>query len=239
MQAWGWRAAFFIGVLILPFGLMVRRSLPETLDAPHDVAPPGVTDRNPWGVAVLGLMLMGGATIATYVILYLTTYAQGTLHMDPRWAFGGTLCIGLGGVTGAPFGGYVSDRIGRRPVVMTSILLLMATTIPLFLVLNDLRTGPFLLAMAFYLTFVLAMGAGVGIMMIPEQLPVRIRSGAMSVIYALAIAIFGGSAQYIAEWLNQTLHDPMAPAYYMSVALCASLVGVFLMRECAPVRQKT
>ena len=47
----------------------------------------------------------------------------------------------------------------------------------------------------------------------------RIRSGATSVIYALAIAIFGGSAQYIAEWLNQTLDDSMAPAYYMTAAI--------------------
>jgi len=243
MQSWGWRAAFFVGALILPFGLIVRHSLPETMHAlrlaeDRLAEDAGTQGRGPWGVAVLGLMLMGGATIATYVILYLNTYAQGTLHMDPQWAFGATLCIGLGGVAGAPLGGLVSDRIGRRPVVLVSMFLLAVSTVPLFLALNHLRTGPLLLATGFYLTFLLATGAGVGIMMIPEQLPVRVRSGAMSVIYALAIFIFGGSAQYVAEWLNQTLRDPMAPAYYMSAALCASLLAVYLMEERAPVKAR-
>ena len=238
LASWGWRAAFLAGAVILPFGLIVRRSLPETMHASVTTIEPVATRHSPWGVAMLGLMLLGGATIATYVILYLGTYAQGTLQMAPIWAFGATLCIGIGGVAGAPLGGYISDRVGRRPVLLVATGLLTVSTVPAFLLLNQLPAGPLLLAIAFTLTFLLAAGAGVGIMTIPEQLPVRIRSGAMSVIYALAIAIFGGSAQYIAEWLNQTLHDSMAPAYYMTAALCVSLTAISLIGESAPGRQK-
>lgn len=240
LASWGWRAAFLAGALIIPFGLWIRRSLPETLhdEAQLDDVPAHVA--SPWRTALLGLMLLGGGTIATYVTLYLGTYAQATLKLAPLWSFSATLCLGIGGVTGAPLGGLISDRLGaRKPVILVSIMVLTIATVPAFLLLNAFPSGPLLLATAFTLTFLLAMGVGVGIMTIPEQLPMRVRSGAMSVVYALAIAVFGGSAQYIAEWLNQTLHDPIAPAYYMAAALCVSLIGIAMMRESAPGRAKS
>ncbi len=235
LASWGWRAAFLVGAIIIPFGLIIRRSLPETMHTEAELAETHAPAGSPWRVAVLGLMMLGGGTIATYVILYLGTYAQATLKMAPIWAFGATLCIGIGGVIGAPLGGLISDRIGaRKPVMLTALGLLAILTVPAFLALNALAAGPLLLAVAFLLTFPLAAGVGVGIMTIPEQLPMRIRSGAMSVVYALAIAVFGGSAQYIAEWLNQTLNDPMTPAYYMTAALCVSLGAIAIMGESAP-----
>ena len=142
MQQWGWRAAFLAGALIIPFGLMVRRSLPETMhnqaDLPDTQAPKG----SAWGIAALGLMLLGGGTIATYVILYLGTYAQSSLHMAPLWAFGATLCIGIGGVVGAPLGGWISDRVGRKPVMLSTLIVLALATVPAFIVLNAWPVGP-------------------------------------------------------------------------------------------------
>lgn len=234
LASWGWRVAFFAGAAIIPFGLMVRRSLPETLD--HAAAPPARALREHWSTIVFGLMLMGGATIATYVILSLTTYAQATLHMPAQWSFGATLAIGIGGVSGAPIGGHMSDRKGRKPVMLTSNGLLLASTIPVYFALSQWRSGPMLVFAAFYLTFLLAMNAGVGIMALCELLPPSVRSGAMSTIYALAIAVFGGSAQFIAVWLTNRLHDPMAPAYYMSAALAVSFIAISALHESAPIR---
>lgn len=236
LTSWGWRAAFLAGALIIPFGLMIRRSLPETMHAEADLPGTPEPKGSAWGVAVLGLMLLGGGTIATYVILYLGTYAQSGLHMAPVWAFGATLCIGVGGVIGAPLGGWISDRVGRKPVMLTALIALAVVTVPSFLLLNAMPVGPLLLVVAFGLTFLLASGVGVGIMTIPEQLPMHLRSGATAVIYALAIAVFGGSAQYIAEWLRQTLGSTMAPAYYMTGAICVSLIAIALMRESSPGR---
>ncbi|MGC8534473.1 MAG: MFS transporter [Rhizomicrobium sp.] len=234
LATWGWRVAFFAGAAIIPFGLMVRRSLPETLDG--SVALPTETLRENWSTVVFGLMLMAGATIATYVILSLTTYAQATLHMAAQWSFAATVAIGLGGVSGAPIGGYISDRKGRKPVMLVSNGLLLVSTIPVYFALSQLRLGVVLVLASFYLTFLLAMNAGVGIMALCELLPPKVRSGAMSTIYALAIAVFGGSAQFIVVWLTDRLHDPMAPAYYMAAALTVSFVAISALRESAPIR---
>jgi MFS family permease len=234
LATWGWRVAFLAGAAIIPFGLMVRRSLPETLDG--TVSLPSQALRQHWTTVVFGLMLMAGATIATYVILSLTTYAQATLHMQAQWSFAATVAIGLGGVSGAPFGGYVSDRKGRKPVMLVSNGLLMLSTIPVYFALSQLRSGLVLVLASFYLTFLLAMNAGVGIMALCELLPPKVRSGAMSTIYALAIAVFGGSAQFIVVWLTNRLHDPMAPAYYMAAALAISFIAIAALHESAPIR---
>lgn len=248
LATWGWRAAFLIGALIIPFGLIVRRSLPETMHAVDDAAlapdAPSVHASLPalWrqhlGVAVLGLLMLASATISTYVILFLSTYAQTTLAMPPQWTFAATLTIGLCGVFSGPIGGALSDRIGRRPVMIGSTLLMIAVTIPAFMLLDRLRTGPVLLAIAGGLTILFAAGGAVTIMTMSEALPQKIRSGATATIYALAIATFGGSAQFNVAWLTDRLGDPLAPAYYMTAALFVGLAAMILIRETAPARQK-
>jgi len=237
LASWGWRAAFFLGALIIPFGLIVRRSLPETVEPPK-TGDQAQMLRAHAGLAVLALMLMAGATIATYVIFYLSTYAQVTLHIAPAWSFGATLTIGLCGTLFAPLGGSLSDRFGRKPVMLTSTCIMIVITIPAFLLLNAVPAGPMLIALASILTMVFAMGVGVAVMTISEALPARIRSGAMATLYAVAIAIFGGSAQFNVAWLTVRLHDPMAPAYYMMAALVVSFIAIVLFRETAPLRSR-
>lgn len=232
LSVWGWRAAFFAGALIIPFGLMIRRSLPETMHAASWDEPARWRDHMP--VALLGLAMMGGMTIATYVLLSLATYAKTVLHLEPSWAFAATLGVGAGGMFGAPAGGLLSDRVGRKPVLIGANAALLLSTLPVFYALNALASGPATVAAAFYMTFILAMNAGVGIMTLAELLPPSIRSGAMSTLYAVAIAVFGGSAQYVVYALKDWLHDPMAPAYYMTAALLVSLTATACLRESAP-----
>jgi len=248
LASWGWRAAFLIGALIIPFGLIVRRSLPETMHGVDDAAlAPDATAgrlsmpalwRKHLGVAVLGLLMLASATISTYVILFLPTHALHDLHMPPQATFAATLVIGLCGVFSGPVGGALSDRIGRRPVMIGSTLLMIAVTIPAFLVLDRFRSGPVLLGIAAGLTILFAAGGAVTIMTVSESLPQKIRSGATATIYALAIAIFGGSAQFNVLWLSDRLGDPVAPAYYMTAALVVGLIAMILIPESAPVRQK-
>lgn len=235
LASWGWRAAFLVGAAIIPFGLLIRRSLPETMETTEAPPAPGLIRKHARD-AVLGLMLLAYATIATYTILFMTTYAMTTLGMTPQYAFGSNLVIGLCGAIFGPLGGKISDRIGRKPMMIASALALGVLTIPAFLVLDHFRTATALLAVTGVLTMVFALGAGMTIVTTTELMPPRIRSGATATIYALSIAIFGGTAQFNVAWLTARTGDPLAPAYYMMAALVVGLIAMVLVRETAPAK---
>jgi MFS family permease len=241
---WGWRVVFFLGALVIPFALIVRRSLPETLhrggddsdNTQHDIS--GLLKAH-LRVVVCGLLMLAGATIAIYVVLFLPTYGLTTLGLPPAWCFGATLAIGVFGTIAAPLGGALSDRIGRRPVMIAATLATMALTVPLFLFLERTHSGLLLVVTGGLLSFIFASGGGVMIMTVTESLPRRVRSGVMATLYALAIAIFGGTTQFNIAFLSERLHLPAAPAYYMTAAVVVAFFAVLAMPESAPVRKGT
>ena len=238
LASWGWRVAFLFGALTVPFGLFIRASLPETLHAPAAARRTGGLIGDNLRVVICGLLMLASATIATYVILFLSTYAQATLHMAPLWAFGSTLTVGAVGTVFAALGGALSDRIGRRrPTMIATTVLLILITVPAFALLDHYRSGPVLLAVAAALTMVFTSGSSVIIMSIAESLPPAIRSAGASTIYAFAIAIFGGTTQFNVAWLTARTGDPIAPAYYMTAALLVGLAAMTLFRESAPARR--
>jgi len=69
-----------------------------------------------------------------------------------------------------------------------------------------------------------------------ENTPAVMRAGTVGILYALAIALFGGSAQFMVTWLIEVTGSPLAPAWYLSGALLLGLAGMLTMRESAPVR---
>lgn len=239
LETWGWRIAFLLGAAIVPFGLIVRRSLPETMHIRDPAAEGGAAQllRRHIRIIVCGLAMLACATIATYVILFLTTYALSTLCLAPAWSFAATLVIGICGMLSAAMGGLLSDRVGRKPVMILSLLATMLVTIPAFLLLVYFRTGPVLLAVAATLTIAFVTGGAVTIMTVAESLPPRIRSGATATIYALSIAIFGGTTQVTIQWLTNWTGDMIAPAYYMTAALVVGLAATVPIAESAPVRR--
>lgn len=242
LETWGWRIAFLLGAAIVPFGLIVRRSLPETMHIRDAAAEGGSAAhllRRHIRIIVCGLAMLACATIATYVILFLTTYALSTLRLAPAWSFAATLVIGICGMASAAMGGLLSDRVGRKPVMIVSLLATMLVTIPGFLVLVHFHSGPVLLAVAATLTIAFVTGGAVTIMTVAESLPPRIRSGATATIYALSIAIFGGTTQVTIQWLTNWTGDAIAPAYYMTAALVVGLAATALIAESAPLRRKS
>jgi MFS transporter, MHS family, citrate/tricarballylate:H+ symporter len=93
----GWRIAFLAGAVIVPFGLAIRRRLPETLHAADVAKRERISLRPHLPVAVIGLLLLASATIGTYILGYMTTYAIATLHMPGNVAFAATVVVGLCG----------------------------------------------------------------------------------------------------------------------------------------------
>ena len=247
LQDWGWRVAMLAGASIVPFGLWLRSSLPETLHAVDDaaLAPDGTTGdisvktplRPYLAVIVLGLMMLASGTIGSYVGSYMTTYALTTLRMAQTVAFGVIIVNGAFSVMFEPVSGWLSDRYGRKTVMLVPGVVQLCVVFPAFWLISHYRTTLVFYAMVAVVTVLQALSTPPVIVTLTEQLPRRVRSGVVAIVYAFAISIFGGSTQFVLTWLLKETHDPLAPAYYWSAALVVGLTAMALVKESAPVKQ--
>lgn len=248
LQDWGWRVAMLAGATIVPFGLIVRSRLPETLHAADDaaLAPDATTGvltvtsrtRPYFKVIVLGLMMLTAGTIGSYSISYMTTYALTTLHMPAVVAFG---VIIVASVFSIPFelaSGWLSDRFGRKPVMLIPGFLLLTSILPAFWVISHFRTTATFYGAVAWLNLLAALSSTPVIVMLTESLPKSIRSGAIATIYAFAISIFGGSTQFTLTWLLGATGNPLAPAFYWTCASVVGLTAMMLVKESAPVKAR-
>jgi MFS transporter, MHS family, citrate/tricarballylate:H+ symporter len=231
-ETWGWRLAFALGAAIVPFGLLIRRSLPETLHGREDgpAVPPAGSGR----IAFLGFLILASSTIATYVQTDLTTYAEDTLRLGTRVGFMATMLNGLAQACMFPVGGWASDVWGRRPLLIGGTLLLGVTIYPAFLAVVHFRTALALEVVAALLGALTALAQAAQLTAITESLPRLVRAGTLAVVYALAIALFGGTTQFVITWLIGATGNPLAPAWYMLGATIIGLFAITLMRESAP-----
>ena len=236
LHAIGWRIALGLGVVIVPFGLMLRRGLAETLHVPETHAADGERTRPTARVLILALLLLASGTTITYVLNYLTTYATATLHMASRLAFGATVVRGLAAMIGAPMGGWLADRYGRRTIMLAPGLLLFLLIMPSFVWLSQARTGVALYTATGALSLLGGISGAAVIVAITEQLPKPSRSTSLAVVYALSISIFGGSAQFNVAWLTRQTHNNLMPAWYLLVGTAAGLAAMLWMQESAPVK---
>jgi hypothetical protein len=116
-------------------------------------------------------------------------------------------------------------------------LLLFLLGIPSFLVIVHFRSAAALFSMTALLSILLALAMCPALTLFTESLPARVRAGAMGTVYALAIAIFGGSAQFVEQLLIGWTGNPMAPAFYMTVALGIGAIGLAILKETGAAEQ--
>ena len=236
LDLWGWRVAFLLGTLVLPFGLMLRRNLPETLhrpEAPSHVHPDSATLMASAPVLLRGLALIAASTVSTYVFSYMTTYAFKTLHMPAMISLSATVVSGTCGLVGGLIGGALSDRLGRRALMIWPRLAFLLATWPAFFLLVRNHDGPTLLAATAVITFLSALSTGAVLVSISESLRKEVRVLGMGAVYATAVALFGGTTQPIIASLIEVTHDPLSPAWYMMAFTAIGLVASVLSRETA------
>jgi MFS transporter, MHS family, citrate/tricarballylate:H+ symporter len=236
LDAWGWRIAFLIGASIVPFALALRRTLVETLPAEaKEPAPPGSL-RPLLIIALAGMLILGAGTISNYTLAYLTTYAQDTLHMAVRAAFGATIMLGLVSAVSDLATGWLVDRYGAKRVLVGPWLALMLLAVPSFYVLDAERSSTALLGATGLLTLLHIFGSSAAILLFMQALPARVRAGALSLVYALAIAIFGGTTQLMEKLLIRWTGNSVAPGWCMVAAVAAGLVGALMIEQ--PARHR-
>jgi MHS family citrate/tricarballylate:H+ symporter-like MFS transporter len=232
IQSYGWRIAFLIGGLTLPFGLWLRSNLPETIHLVEGNESAKQGDERTGAVLsnvrllVLGLVIVASGTIITYVTQYMTTYAENTLRVAPSLAFATTLVANAAGIGAAIWGGRMVDRIGRWPLMIWPQLAVLFATLPVFLWIVQTRSAWALLSGLGLLSLVNSLPYVAFYVAFAESLPKSIRGRSFATVYAVAVAAFGGTAQLVVAWLIHVTGSALAPAWYMVVA---TAVGLFAM----------
>jgi MFS family permease len=239
LESWGWRLALLIGASIVPFGLLLRRSLPETLHAATAetvVVETATTARSYLPIIVFGLMMLTAGTIGNYTTGYMTTYALNTLKLSAMIAFGLTIVNGVFSIIFEVLSGWLADRYGRKPVMIVPGVLLLLSILPCFWLIAHVGGVWVLYGTEAWMVMLASLSSVPAIVTITESLPPSIRSGAVALIYAFAISIFGGSTQFVITALLKWTGNPLAPAVYWSVALMVGLIAMALVKESAPAK---
>jgi MFS family permease len=237
LQQWGWRVAMILGALILPFGLLIRKTMPETLEpARKALAEVQKAPTRYVRIFAIGLAMLASATICTYVTNFMATYAGSFLHMRANVAFAAPIMSGACILLFSLLSGWMSDKYGRKPVMIWPRVLLLFAIYPGFVLLAQHRDTATLLGVTAVLAILGSWSSAPSLVNIAEAMPREIRSGTLGTVYAVAIAAFGGTTQYAVAWLIGITGNVLAPAWYLTAATFIGLIAMILTTETAPVK---
>jgi MFS family permease len=235
LGSWGWRVAIVIGIFAIPVSVGIRKRLEETLAHPVKKSSPQRIGRlmaEQWKPLLASVLLMIGLATAIHVVVfYLPNYAVLQLHIPLSktvWAgFTGSLILAIL----SPFAGWLSDRIGRRRVVLWSRVALLVVVYPAFVLLNDEPSLERLIAVTALLAVPMTMTAASTLVLVSEVLPQRLRATGVSVTYYVAVVVFGSFSQFFSTILIHVSGNPNAPAFYVIGCGLLSLTGMAMVRE--------
>ncbi|GAA5228513.1 MFS transporter [Paeniglutamicibacter antarcticus] len=233
MQSWGWRLPF---LLAAPMGLIGRYIRTRLEDSPvfNAMAEEDSTDKTPvsslfknhWRqlIQAVGAVLLNA--VGFYLILsYMPTYLVKTVGLSEASAYMATT-VALGTYIGFIFVvGMLSDKFGRKRILMTASILFVLLTVPLFMLLD---TGNFfiILLVQILLGGMLSLNDGTLPSYLAEMFPTRVRYTGFAVSFNLSNALFGGTAPFVATVLIASSGTPLAPGWYLMAAAVVSLVAV-------------
>ena len=235
MVAWGWRIPFLVGALLGPVGLYMRRTIDET---PHyervkQAAPAGGRSGFALAATAFGFTIVW--TVAFYVLLtYMPSWTGKYMKLTAAQALWSN-SIGLVAlVIAIPIMGHLSDRYGRRPLLLLCCAAFIILPWPLFTYLAS-GNVPYvvLVLIQIGIAVVISLYSGAGPAAIAEVFPTRSRSTWMTTGYALAVAIFGGSAPYLSIWMIGKLGSPIAPVWYLIASAIVSFFVIWNLKETA------
>jgi MHS family alpha-ketoglutarate permease-like MFS transporter len=234
LESWGWRIPFGIGGLCAVITLQLRRSLAETYRPRPGAAPTSsglrvLLRHRREALLVAGLTVGGTIAFYTYTT-YLPTFLVNTVgltHLQSTLISGASLLVYM---VSQPILGALSDRVGRRPLLLTFGVLGMLGTVPLLTALQSARTAA--VAFALIMTALPAVAAYTAVSPVvkAELFPASIRVLGVNLPYAITVSLFGGSASYVALWCKNLGRESLF-YWYVSACIACSLIVYTRMRE--------
>jgi len=236
MTAWGWRVPLLLGCGIIPFLFRLRRSLQETDEFIARKHRPTTSEifrslTANWAVVLVGMMMVTMTTVSFYMITaYTPTFGNSVLHLANIDSLVVTLCVGASNLFWLPVMGALSDRIGRRPLLLVFTILMLVTAYPAMLWLVQEPTFSRLLAAELWLSFLYASYNGAMVVFLTEIMPVDVRTTGFALAYSLATAVFGGFTPAISTYLIHSTGNRAVPGLWLSFAAACGLIAALLAK---------
>ncbi|MFT3775702.1 MAG: MFS transporter [Minicystis sp.] len=231
MDAWGFRIPLAAGCVIVPFLFWIRRSLRETdtfLARRH--RPSGrevlVSLAANWPIVLTGVGLVMMTTVSFYFITaYTPTFGRNALHLNSLDSLLVTLAVGTSNLVWLPLSGALSDRVGRRPILVACTVLTALTAYPALSWLAGAPSFGRLLTVQLWLSFLYAGYNGAMVCYLTEIVPAAVRTAGFSLAYSLATTA-GGFTALICTLLIQATGSAAAPGAWLSFAALCGLIAV-------------
>ena len=241
MVVWGWRIPFLIGCLIIPLLFILRSSLEETEEfetrrsAKDHPTPREILKRlvQNWHLVIIGMLLVTMTTVSFYFITaYTPTFGREVLKLGNTESLIVTLCVGVSNLFWLPVMGAVSDRIGRKPVLLAFTLLMFVSAYPALYWLVSAPSFGRLLAVELWLSFIYGSYNGAMVVALTEIVPMHVRTAGFSVAYSLATALFGGFTPAVSTYLiHVTGNRAVAGLWLMFAAACGLFATLMAYRS--------
>ena len=236
MRAWGWRIPFLVGAVLAISALMVRRTLHETSDfieaskgARRESSIRALFKHPREVLIVVGLTAGGTTAFYTY-----TTYMQKFLKLSVGLSDNETTLVSAGTLIFAlclqPIYGAISDKVGRKTLLIWFGLMGTIFTIPLLKSLQATKSGltAFLLIAAAWI--IVAGYTSINALVKAELFPTKVRATGVGLPYAITVSIFGGPAESIALWFKSIGHENWF-SYYLTAVIAVALIVSVIMRD--------
>jgi MFS family permease len=244
LDAWGWRIPLLIGCLIVPFIFMIRRTLAETPEfaaRPHHPTPSEVyaSMLAHARVIITGVAMVLMTTVSFYTITaYTPTFGREILKLTRSDALLVTLCVGLSNLFWLPVSGALSDRIGRRPVMIALTGLALLTAYPAMAWLVAAPSFGRLLAVELWLSLLFAGYNGAMVVHLTEIVPAAVRTAGFSLAYSLATTV-GGSTPALVTLLIHATGNRAVPGAWLAAAALVALAAILVGRNQARAGART
>jgi MFS family permease len=237
MAAWGWRIPLLAGCALIPFVYRMRRTLPETGEFLARKEHPGTrqilrTVAANSKIIVLGTMLATMTTVTFYMVTaYTPTFGSSVLHLASIDNLVVTLCVGCLNFILLPVMGSLSDRVGRRPMLLVCTGLALLTAYPAMLWLVAAPSFARLMTVELWFSAFYASYNGAMVAWLTEIMPREVRTAGFSLAYSLATAIFGVFTPAICTWLIHETSNRAIPGLWLSFAALLGMTAAFILKE--------